>query len=190
MKRLVGTTASLKTGNPKHPGTDLGAVIDEKSFNKIRRYIEIGKKESELAYEGVIDATDGWFVGPVIFANVKPKSVVAQEEIFGPVLAIIRAKDFSEALSIANDSCYHLTGGIYSRTDENISLAKKFFSVGNLYINRNITGAIVGRQPFGGFGASGTGPKAGGPDYLLPLMEARHIAENLMRRGFSTELKN
>ncbi len=191
-QRLIGATAALKVGDPRLPGTDLGAVIDENAFSEINRYLEIGKKEATLAHQTDVSYLTGrgWFIGPAIFTDVKPQAVIAQEEIFGPVLAVISADDFENAIRIANASRYHLTGGVFSRTDEHIALAKEKFSVGNLYINRGVTGAIVGRQPFGGFAASGTGPKAGGPDYLLRLMEERVITENLMRRGFSPELKN
>ncbi len=193
VRRLAGATAVLKVGDPRHPGTDLGAVIDRKAREEISRYINIGKQEgARLVYEADVSELShrGWFIGPVIFADVKPSMVIAREEIFGPVLSVIKAENFEEALKIANGCGYKLTGGLYSRTDEHIALARKNFKVGNLYLNRPITGAIVGRQPFGGFGASGTGPKAGGPDYLFQLMEARSITENLMRRGFSPDVKN
>lgn len=192
LERLKGAADALKIGDPRRAETELGAVIDENAFKEIHRYIKIGKKEAKLAYQKDLSkiASRGWFIGPTIFSNVSPTAIIAQEEIFGPVLAIIKAESFEKAIQIANDSKYHLTGGIYSRTDEHIALTKKHFRVGNLYINRTITGSIVGRQPFGGFGASGTGPKAGSPDYLLPLIEARTITECLTRRGFSPELKN
>ena len=192
VKRLVGAAAALKVGDPRLPGTDLGAVIDESAWRTIIHYINIGREEARLVYYVNVEPLwkFGYFVGPAIFTEVSPNSVLAQDEIFGPVLAVISADSFENAVRIANASRYHLTGGVFSRTDEHIALAKQKFAVGNLYINRGVTGAIVGRQPFGGFGASGTGPKAGGPDYLLRLMEERVITENLMRRGFSPELKN
>jgi RHH-type proline utilization regulon transcriptional repressor/proline dehydrogenase/delta 1-pyrroline-5-carboxylate dehydrogenase len=121
----------------------------------------------------------------VIFSEVPPDGVIAQQEIFGPVLSVIRAKDFTEALEIANSTNYALTGGIYSRTPSHIEQAQAEFEVGNLYINRNITGAIVARQPFGGFKLSGVGSKAGGPDYLLQFLEPRSITENIQRQGFA-----
>ncbi|MGA8830660.1 MAG: aldehyde dehydrogenase family protein, partial [Desulfomonilaceae bacterium] len=119
--------------------------------------------------------------------DVKPGSRIAQEEIFGPVVAIMRATDIDEALSVANGVSYALTGGIFSSSPENIEKIKKEFRVGNLYINRKITGAIVGRQPFGGFGMSGVGSKAGGPDYLLQFMNPKSICENTLRKGFAPE---
>lgn len=192
VRRLIGATATLKVGDPCDPATDVAAVIDQKAFQDIRHFIEIGRSEARFTYQ--TDVTElsgqGWFIGPTIFTNVKPDDTIAQEEIFGPVLAVIKAQTLEEALTIANGTRYKLTGGIYSRTDEHLALARKQFAVGNLYINRPITGAVVGRQPFGGFAASGTGPKAGGPDYLLQLLEAKTITENLTRRGFSPELKN
>jgi RHH-type transcriptional regulator, proline utilization regulon repressor / proline dehydrogenase / delta 1-pyrroline-5-carboxylate dehydrogenase len=127
----------------------------------------------------------GYFIGPVIFSEVSPNAVISQEEIFGPVLAVIRVEDFQEALAVANGTNYALTGGLYSRTPSHIQQAQTEFEVGNLYINRNITGAIVGRQPFGGFKLSGVGSKAGGPDYLLQFLEPRAVTENIQRQGFA-----
>ena len=127
----------------------------------------------------------GYFIGPVIFKDVSPNDAIAREEIFGPVLAVIRAKDFDEALAIANGTNYALTGGLYSRTPSHIQRAKQEFEVGNLYINRGITGAIVSRQPFGGFKLSGVGSKAGGPDYVMQFLEPRTITENVQRHGFA-----
>jgi RHH-type proline utilization regulon transcriptional repressor/proline dehydrogenase/delta 1-pyrroline-5-carboxylate dehydrogenase len=127
----------------------------------------------------------GYFIGPVIFSEVSPTATIAQEEIFGPVVAVIRVKDFKEAIAVANNTDYALTGGLYSRTPSHIQLAQEQFEVGNLYINRNITGAIVARQPFGGFKLSGVGSKAGGPDYLLQFLEPRTVTENIQRQGFA-----
>ena len=130
-------------------------------------------------------AKKGYFIGPHIFADVQPSSRLAQEEIFGPVLAIIRAADLTEALAIANGTEYALTGGIYSRSPAHLDRACREFQVGNLYLNRPITGAFVARQPFGGFKLSGIGSKAGGPDYLLQFVLPRTITENTLRRGFA-----
>lgn len=126
----------------------------------------------------------GFFIGPVIFRDVDPKSRLAQEEIFGPVLAVLKAKDFDHALMIADDSEFALTGGVFSRSPEHIEQARRDFRVGNLYINRGITGAVVERQPFGGLKLSGIGSKAGGPDYLLQFVEPRTVSENTSRHGF------
>lgn len=162
----------------------MGPVIDGEARAKILRYLEIGKKEGRLVLT-VETAEEGYFVGPTIFADVSPAAVIAQEEIFGPVLAVIRAKSFDEALKIANHTPYALTGGLYSRSPAHIERAKAKFRVGNLYLNRKITGALVGRQPFGGLRLSGVGSKAGGPDYLLQFMEPHTITENTLRRGFA-----
>jgi RHH-type proline utilization regulon transcriptional repressor/proline dehydrogenase/delta 1-pyrroline-5-carboxylate dehydrogenase len=124
-------------------------------------------------------------VAPHIFADVPPTATIAQEEIFGPVLAVLKACDLDEALAIANGTVYALTGGVYSRSPANIKRVRREFRVGDLYINRKITGALVGRQPFGGFKLSGIGSQAGGPDYLLQFLIPRTITENTMRRGFA-----
>jgi RHH-type proline utilization regulon transcriptional repressor/proline dehydrogenase/delta 1-pyrroline-5-carboxylate dehydrogenase len=132
-----------------------------------------------------MDHQEGYFVGPVIIVDAEPQSRIAQEEIFGPVLTMFRAQSLDEALEIANSVSYALTGGIFSRSPANIRKAKEEFKVGNLYINRKITGALVGRQPFGGFGMSGIGSKAGGPDYLVQFCNLASISENTLRRGFA-----
>ena len=127
------------------------------------------------------------FVGPAIFTNIDPESQIAQEEIFGPVVVVIKSEDIDQAIEIANSTAYALTGGLYSRSPANIEKAKKEIMVGNLYINRKITGALVGRQPFGGFHMSGVGSKSGGPDYLLQFLHTRSVSENTMRRGFAPD---
>ena len=184
VERLVEATKSLNIGEADLPSTQVGPVIDGNARDRILEYIEIGKKEAILALE-LSAPNQGYFIGPVIFSQVPPDGVIAQQEIFGPVLSVIRAKDFTEALEIANSTNYALTGGIYSRTPSHIEQAQAEFEVGNLYINRNITGAIVARQPFGGFKLSGVGSKAGGPDYLLQFLEPRSITENIQRQGFA-----
>ena len=126
----------------------------------------------------------GYFVGPTVFVDVAPHHRLAQEEIFGPVLAVIKAESFAEALHLANGTDYALTGGVYARSPANLALAREQFDVGNLYLNRPITGALVGRQPFGGHRFSGVGAKAGGEDYLAQFMIARVVSENTLRRGF------
>lgn len=184
VERLVEATKSLNIGEAELPSTQVGPVIDGNARDRILEYIEIGKKEASLALE-LSAPNQGYFIGPVIFSQVPPDGVIAQQEIFGPVLSVIRAKDFTEALEIANSTNYALTGGIYSRTPSHIEQAQAELEVGNLYINRNITGAIVARQPFGGFKLSGVGSKAGGPDYLLQFLEPRSITENIQRQGFA-----
>ncbi len=184
VKRLTEAVRSLNVGDAALPSTQVGPVIDANAQRKIKEYIEIGKQEAELAIQVAAPET-GYFVGPTVFTNVLPTAKIAQEEIFGPVLAVIKAKNFEEALDIANGTNFALTGGLYSRTPSHIQKAKAEFEVGNLYINRGITGAIVSRQPFGGFKLSGVGSKAGGPDYLLQFLEPRHITENIQRQGFA-----
>jgi RHH-type proline utilization regulon transcriptional repressor/proline dehydrogenase/delta 1-pyrroline-5-carboxylate dehydrogenase len=182
--RLVEVTRSLNVGNAEDPSTKVGPVVDSKARDRIREYIAKGKEEAKLVLE-MPSSEAGYFIGPVIFSEVSPTATIAQEEIFGPVLACIRAKDFQEALQIANGTNFALTGGLYSRTPSHIEQATAEFEVGNLYINRGITGAIVSRQPFGGFKLSGVGSKAGGPDYLLQFLEPRVVTENIQRQGFA-----
>ncbi|OYD98512.1 L-glutamate gamma-semialdehyde dehydrogenase [Nostoc sp. 'Peltigera membranacea cyanobiont' 213] len=184
VQRLVEATKSLNIGEAELPSTQVGPVIDANARDRIREYIEKGKAEAQLALE-LPAPEQGYFIGPVIFSEVSPNAVISQEEIFGPVLAVIRVKDFQEALTVANSTNFALTGGLYSRTPSHIQQAQTEFEVGNLYINRNITGAIVGRQPFGGFKLSGVGSKAGGPDYLLQFLEPRAVTENIQRQGFA-----
>ncbi|MCT7987351.1 L-glutamate gamma-semialdehyde dehydrogenase [Laspinema olomoucense] len=184
VNRLVEATRSLNVGVAEEPSTQVGPVIDANARDRIQGYIAKGKSEAELVLEMAVPQT-GYFIGPTIFSNVKPDAAIAQEEIFGPVLSVIRAKDFDEALAIANGTNFALTGGLYSRTPSHIERAYAEFEVGNLYINRGITGAIVARQPFGGFKLSGVGSKAGGPDYLLQFLEPRHVSENVQRQGFA-----
>ena len=182
--RLVEATKSLNVGQTDQPSTQVGPVIDSKARDRILEYIAQGKAESTLALEMPIPE-GGYFVSPTIFSDVAPDSTIAQEEIFGPVLAVIKASNFDEALTIANSTDYALTGGLYSRTPSHIERAYEEFEVGNLYINRTTTGAIVARQPFGGFKLSGVGSKAGGPDYLLQFLEPRVVTENIQRQGFA-----
>ncbi|MBD2136067.1 L-glutamate gamma-semialdehyde dehydrogenase [Anabaena sp. FACHB-1237] len=184
VERLVEATKSLNIGEAELPSTQVGPVIDDQAQKRILEYIEQGKQEATLALQ--IDApAQGYFIGPVIFSDVPGDAAIAQQEIFGPVLAVIKADNFQQALEIANSTNYALTGGLYSRTPSHIEQAQAEFEVGNLYINRTITGAIVARQPFGGFKLSGVGSKAGGPDYLLQFLEPRHITENIQRQGFA-----
>ncbi len=193
LSRIVDSTRSLIIGDPAHGGTDVGPVIDKQAKDTILRFIEAGKREStlELAMdipEGLEATTGRDYVAPHIFSGVTMDHTIGREEIFGPVLSIMHARTFDEALSIANASVYKLTGGLYSRKPAHIDKAKRDFRVGNLYINRGCTGALVGRMPFGGAGMSGIGTKAGGPDYLLHFVDPRACCENTMRRGFAPEL--
>jgi RHH-type proline utilization regulon transcriptional repressor/proline dehydrogenase/delta 1-pyrroline-5-carboxylate dehydrogenase len=183
LPRLIEAVKSLKIGPPEDPRNTVGPLIDATAKKRVEEYVRLGKREAKCVLE--MDAPqEGYFVGPVIFSDVDPQSRIAQEEIFGPVLAIIKARDFDHALAIANDSLFALTGGVFSRSPAHIEQARKEFRVGNLYINRGITGAVVERQPFGGLKLSGIGSKAGGPDYLLQFLEPRTISENTLRHGF------
>ncbi len=184
VRRLAEAVESLTIGNPEDPGTRVGPMIDARARDKVRQYIDIGKREGRLVIERKVEGP-GYVVGPAVFADIRPDHRLAQEEIFGPVLAVMRAKTFEDALWLANQSAYALTGGLYSRSPANILAARRLFDVGNLYINRPITGALVGRQPFGGHRFSGIGAKAGGEDYLQQFMIARVISENTLRRGFA-----
>ena len=184
LQRLVEATRSLNLGEAEYPSTRVGPVIDAAARDRILEYIDKGRQECELALE-MPSPDGGYFVGPVIFHDVPPTATIAREEIFGPVLAVMRARTFDEALELANGTQFALTGGLYSRTPSHIEQARADFEVGNLYINRGITGAIVARQPFGGFKLSGVGSKAGGPDYLLQFLEPRVVTENIQRQGFA-----
>lgn len=179
LQKVVERTKKLKVGDPTKPGTYMGAVIDQKAFNKISEYIEIGKKEGKLLAGGKADDSKGYFIEPTIFADIKPDARLSQEEIFGPVLAFIPANDFEDALEIANNTEYGLTGAVFSKLRERLERAREEFHVGNLYFNRKCTGALVGVQPFGGFNMSGTDSKAGGPDYLLLFTQAKSITDRL-----------
>jgi RHH-type proline utilization regulon transcriptional repressor/proline dehydrogenase/delta 1-pyrroline-5-carboxylate dehydrogenase len=185
--RLVEATRSMKIAPADDPGCVIGPVIDADARRRILDYIERGKQEARLVYAGDPGplAESGFFIGPHVFADVPSGAAIAQEEIFGPVLAVSKVRDLDEALTVANGTSYALTGGLYSRSPAGIRRVRREFRVGNLYINRKITGALVHRQPFGGFKMSGIGSKAGGPDYLLQFVLPRTITENTMRRGFA-----
>jgi RHH-type proline utilization regulon transcriptional repressor/proline dehydrogenase/delta 1-pyrroline-5-carboxylate dehydrogenase len=183
--RLIEAARSLQVGPAEDPASVVGPVIDAEACDKVLAYIERGRQEAEVVCQVECDNTEGYFVGPVIFDQVPPHAVIAREEIFGPVLAVITAASFDDALAIANDSDYALTGGVYSRRPAHIAQARRGFRVGNLYVNRPITGAIVDRQPFGGLKLSGVGSKAGGPDYLQQFCEPKTISENTLRHGFA-----
>jgi RHH-type proline utilization regulon transcriptional repressor/proline dehydrogenase/delta 1-pyrroline-5-carboxylate dehydrogenase len=190
LHRLIEATRCLTVGDPTLPGTDIGPVIDADAAARIRQFIEIGSKEGKLELqlpvpEGLEAKVGLPYVGPAIISGIRPEHRLANDEIFGPVLAVIKVKDFEEALAVANGTAYKLTGGIYSRKPAHLERAKREYRVGNLYLNRGITGALVGRQPFGGFGMSGLGSKAGGGGYLEHFVVPRALCENTMRRGFA-----
>src|SRR5262249_14568276 len=189
LPRLIEATQSLKVGPAEDPGFEMGPVIDDEADNRIRATIEKYKGDADqarLTHAGDVAAlaAQRYYIAPHIFADVHPVRTLAQYEIFGPVQAVLRAKDLTDSLAIANGTQYALTGGFYSRSPANIQRVRREFRVGNLYVNRKITGALVDRQPFGGFKMSGIGSKAGGPDYLLQFLLPRSICENTMRHGF------
>jgi len=179
VQRLAEKAANIKVGPAMDPTSDMGPVINEHAMKSILQYIEIGKKEGKLVTGGGRAEGDGFFIQPTVFIDVDPKSRIAKEEIFGPVLTVMKAKDLNEAIEIANDSEYGLTGSVYCTDREHVRQAKEECHVGNLYINRKCTGALVGVHPFGGFNMSGTDSKAGGRDYLLLFTQAKAISEKI-----------
>lgn len=184
LDRLKEAVESLRLGSAELPGTQVGPVIDGRAHARILDYVKIGAKEGRMIVEGRVQQP-GWFIGPTVVADVAPTARIAQEEIFGPVLAVMKAASFDEALQLANATDYALTGGVYSRSPVNLEKARTRFDVGNLYLNRPITGALVGRQPFGGHRLSGVGAKAGGEDYLAQFLVTKIVSEQTLRRGFA-----
>lgn len=187
LPRLVESSRALVVGDPLDPATDLGPVIDEPAATRIRTAIDRAQRDCRLAL--AVDRPDLGlrYIGPHIFTDVPESHRLWTDEIFGPVLAVARARSFRHALDLANASTYKLTGGVYSRKPSHLNLARHAFDVGNLYLNRPITGALVARQPFGGHGLSGLGTKAGGSDYLLQFVHPRCVTEHTLRRGFAPE---
>jgi RHH-type proline utilization regulon transcriptional repressor/proline dehydrogenase/delta 1-pyrroline-5-carboxylate dehydrogenase len=209
VERLKSAAESMQLGPVEDPKNSVGAIIEPAAKQKILDYIAIGKAEGTILLQRECDTSESLassgkdrsehpsthhsslithhplFVPLTIFTDIRPEHRLAQEEIFGPVLAIMKAKDFEEALQVANSTQYALTGAVFSRSPENIAKARREFRVGNLYINRGCTGALVERHPFGGFKMSGIGSKSGGPDYLLQFMTPRNVVENTLRRGFA-----
>ncbi len=183
LRRLVGAVGELVVGHPREMGVSVGPLIDAEAQARVRSFL--AGSESLAGSEGSRDVPDqGWFVRPAVIDGVAPSAPLAREEIFGPVLAVLRAASFEEALSVANDTDYALTAGVFSRSPSHIAAAAARLRAGNVYVNRGITGAVPGRQPFGGYGLSGAGPKAGGPHYLLAFLEERVVCESTLRRGF------
>ncbi len=179
LEKLKARTEKIAAGEPDDPTYYMGPVISERAKKSILAYIEAGKKEGRLLTGGNGDPRPGFFVPPTVIADVDSRARIFQEEIFGPVLAVAKARDFDHAMQMANDSQYGLTGAIYSTNAGHIARARDEFFVGNMYINRKCTGAMVGAHPFGGFNMSGTDSKAGGPDYLLLFLQAKSIAEKV-----------
>lgn len=182
--RLKEAASSYKVTSTLKPDADLGPVVDEEAWTRIHKMIQDAQAKHRVLFQGPAP-TEGYFVPPTIFVDVNSKDRIAQEEVFGPVVAVIKAKDIDEAIAIANDTEYALTGGLFSRSPANIAQVREEFECGNLYINRGITGAMVDRHPFGGYKMSGIGSKTGGPDYLRQFVEPIVITENTMRRGFA-----
>lgn len=178
-KKVVEKTKNLKVGSAREYGVDVAAVVDESAYKKVLGCIEIGKTEGKLLAGGVKAGEGGYFIAPTIFGDVDQNARICQEEIFGPVIALTKAKNFNDAIDIANNTIFGLTGAVFTKDRCKIEKAKREFHVGNLYINRSCTGALVGTEPFGGFNMSGTDSKAGGADYLLLFTQAKTIGEKL-----------
>ncbi len=184
LTRLTEACGSVKIGSPEDPANYMGPVVDAGQQKNIREYIEIARQEGRIIVEREVP-DKGYYVPLTVVEGIEADDRIAQEEIFGPVLAVMKARDFDHALEIANGTRFALTGGVFSRSPAHLDKAKREFRVGNLYLNRNNTGAMVLRQPFGGFKMSGVGSKTGGPDYLLQFMDPRCVTENTIRRGFT-----
>ncbi|HEX4979014.1 MAG TPA: bifunctional proline dehydrogenase/L-glutamate gamma-semialdehyde dehydrogenase, partial [Acidimicrobiales bacterium] len=186
LQRLVGAAAQQRTGHPSDMGVQVGPLIDADAHERVERYVALAASEATVAHRGSApDEPRGWYASPAIVTGLSPASSVARDEIFGPVLAVFHAPDFETALELANDTDYALTAGVMSRSPAHIAEAAARLRAGNVYVNRGTTGAIVGRQPFGGYGLSGVGSKAGGPDYLQQFLDPRVVTENTLRQGFA-----
>jgi RHH-type proline utilization regulon transcriptional repressor/proline dehydrogenase/delta 1-pyrroline-5-carboxylate dehydrogenase len=184
--RLVRAAAALAAGPAEDPAFFLGPVCDHQAKARILSYMDVAGREGKILYVGRIPDGDNY--APItIVGDVRPEHRIGQEEIFGPLLAVMRVGTFAEALEWANSTRLALTGGVFSRSPSHLEEARRHFRVGNLYLNRHITGALVGRQPFGGFRMSGLGTKAGGEEYLLHFMDPRVVTENTARRGFAPD---
>jgi RHH-type proline utilization regulon transcriptional repressor/proline dehydrogenase/delta 1-pyrroline-5-carboxylate dehydrogenase len=187
LRRLVGATRELIVGHPAAMSVQVGPVIDAEAHTRISGVVAGADRCGTVVVRRTDVPGEGWFVGPTIVDDVDTHSSLAREEIFGPVLAVFRAATFEDAIALANDTDYALTAGVFSRSPAHVLAAAEAIRAGNVYVNRGITGAVVGRQPFGGYGLSGVGSKAGGPDYLLQFVDPRSIAENTLRQGFAPD---
>jgi RHH-type proline utilization regulon transcriptional repressor/proline dehydrogenase/delta 1-pyrroline-5-carboxylate dehydrogenase len=187
VERLAGAVELVTVGDPADPGTLCGPLIDTDALARVRRYQDLATREGRVVVQRRDVPDHGWFAGPTLATADDPSASIARDEIFGPVLVVMRATDFDHAIALANDTDYALTAGIFSRSPARIRIATEELRAGNVYVNRSITGALVGRQPFGGYGLSGVGSKAGGPDYLLQLVEPRSSSENTVRQGFAPD---
>ncbi|MBV9664597.1 MAG: aldehyde dehydrogenase family protein, partial [Actinobacteria bacterium] len=185
LERLAGAVAQLRIGHPMAMGTMMGPLIEADAQRRVNSYAERARAEGRVIVSRTDVPAEGYFAGPTIVADVATDSPLARDEIFGPVLTVFRARDFAHAIAIADDTDYALTAGVFSRSPAHIQQASAELRAGNVYVNRNITGAVVGRQPFGGYGMSGVGSKAGGPDYLHQFVDPRVVTENTLRQGFA-----
>ncbi|MBV9952225.1 MAG: aldehyde dehydrogenase family protein, partial [Acidimicrobiia bacterium] len=185
--RLVQAVSELQVGHPSRMGTQVGPVIDADAHRRLTKAINAAPGHGTIAHSTTDVPDGGWFVGPTVVTDVDPSSPLATDELFGPVLAVFRVPDLDAALALANRTDYALTAGIFSRSPATIRRAASELQAGNVYVNRGTTGAVVGRQPFGGYAMSGVGSKAGGPDYLLQFVDPRTITENTLRQGFAPE---
>ena len=189
LERLANAVKSLRVGPAEDPGVRVGPLVDREARDRVQSFIQLGRQHSReiVSVDVGVLAERGWFVGPHVFADADPAGPLGQEEIFGPVLAVFRARDFEHALQLANGTAYALTAGVFSRSPAHLDQARHTLEAGNIYLNRGITGAMVCRQPFGGYRMSGIGSKAGGPDYLKQFVVPRTVTENTVRRGFAPE---
>jgi RHH-type proline utilization regulon transcriptional repressor/proline dehydrogenase/delta 1-pyrroline-5-carboxylate dehydrogenase len=185
--RVVGAARLLPVGPAADMSTVVGPLIDEDAYKRVRRYQEIARDEGDVVLQRDDVPSTGWFAGPTVVVTQSPDARIATEEIFGPVLVCMRAESLDDALALANGPPYALTGGVFSRLPSTIARATADLRAGNVYVNRSTTGALVGRQPFGGYGLSGVGSKTGGPDYLLQFVDPRVITENTLRQGFAPD---
>jgi RHH-type proline utilization regulon transcriptional repressor/proline dehydrogenase/delta 1-pyrroline-5-carboxylate dehydrogenase len=188
VSRLAGAAAQLEIGHPSAMGVQIGPVIDADAHARITALADAAPRSGRVLYRNNEIPATGWFVGPTLVTDVDPRSSLATDEIFGPVLVVLRAATFADALVMANDTDYALTAGVFSRSPVHVREAVAELRAGNVYVNRGITGAVVGRQPFGGYGLSGVGSKAGGPDYLLQFVDPRATSENTLRQGFAPDM--
>jgi 1-pyrroline-5-carboxylate dehydrogenase len=179
LEKVVAKTKALKVGDVRDPSNSVGAVINERAQKSILEYIDVGRREGRIVAGGTAGPAEGFFVQPTIVDDIEPRDRLAREEIFGPVLAVLKVKDFDEGIAVANDSEYGLTGSLYSRDRARLERGKRELFCGNLYLNRKCTGALVGVHPFGGFNMSGTDSKAGGREYLYLFTQAKAISEKI-----------
>ena len=185
VERVIGAARQLRLGHPSAMATQMGPVIDGEAHRRIRAHVAAVSREADVLFSRDDLPATGWFVSPTIVGGLARSSPLAGEEVFGPVLDVHRVRSFDEAIEVANDTPYALTAGVMSRSPRNIAHAATELRAGNVYINRSTTGAVVGRQPFGGYGMSGVGSKAGGPDYLMQFVDPRVVTENTLRQGFA-----